>query len=278
MVGGFVGYQKIAAGTYIGKYNPDFSILSSIYWIDLDISFICNSIEYNRLAMSLSFDGVITYDSQFAYGFDNGEPTYDGIFTPWLANGKYRIITIKYDYYATEEQYNAFFGCYESETLDAMLPAATISYDNNIIANIYKGQIATLACCEKKAKSNIVIDFITFNGIITYNNKQTEIESSKTAELVCMEKCMKSDVVVDMTSNILITFSIDGIEYQAEEGMTWKQWLDSEYSTPYYSICNGAICKNENHYAAVMYNNITVYKNDIIAANYQYLTGRSAWL
>jgi hypothetical protein len=29
----------------------------------------------------------------------------------------------------------------------------------------------------------------------------------------------------------LITFTIDGVEYQAEEGMTWGEWFNSEYNT-----------------------------------------------
>jgi hypothetical protein len=29
----------------------------------------------------------------------------------------------------------------------------------------------------------------------------------------------------------LITFKVEGSEYQAEEGMTWNQWLNSEYNT-----------------------------------------------
>lgn len=28
----------------------------------------------------------------------------------------------------------------------------------------------------------------------------------------------------------LITFTIEGTEYQAEEGMTWEEWVDSEYN------------------------------------------------
>ena len=29
----------------------------------------------------------------------------------------------------------------------------------------------------------------------------------------------------------LLTFTVDGIEYQTEEGMTWKEWCNSEYNT-----------------------------------------------
>lgn len=35
-----------------------------------------------------------------------------------------------------------------------------------------------------------------------------------------------------------IEFYIEGIEYQAEEGMTWEAWCDSEYNTGNY-ICQG---------------------------------------
>ena len=29
----------------------------------------------------------------------------------------------------------------------------------------------------------------------------------------------------------LITFTVNGTEYQAEEGMTWGEWVDSEYNS-----------------------------------------------
>ncbi len=35
-----------------------------------------------------------------------------------------------------------------------------------------------------------------------------------------------------MVDNVqLITFTIDGTEYQAEEGMTWEEWMASDYDT-----------------------------------------------
>lgn len=34
----------------------------------------------------------------------------------------------------------------------------------------------------------------------------------------------------------LITFTVDGVEYQAEEGMTWGEWVDSEYNTGNFII------------------------------------------
>lgn len=41
-------------------------------------------------------------------------------------------------------------------------------------------------------------------------------------------------VVYSMITPTLITFTIDGTSYQAEEGMTWKEWANSEYNTSRY--------------------------------------------
>ena len=38
-------------------------------------------------------------------------------------------------------------------------------------------------------------------------------------------------VLAAMTPPVLITFNIDETQCQAEEGMTWAQWCDSEYNT-----------------------------------------------
>ena len=40
----------------------------------------------------------------------------------------------------------------------------------------------------------------------------------------------------------IITFSINQVEYQAEEGMTWMQWVVSSYNTV------GFVCNTEEHY------------------------------
>lgn len=45
--------------------------------------------------------------------------------------------------------------------------------------------------------------------------------------------------VYDGSVSFLITFTIEGVEYQAEEGMTWGEWCDSEYNTDGYWISGG---------------------------------------
>ena len=37
----------------------------------------------------------------------------------------------------------------------------------------------------------------------------------------------------------LISFTIDGTSYQAEEGMTWREWISSKYNTNHFTIEEG---------------------------------------
>ena len=42
----------------------------------------------------------------------------------------------------------------------------------------------------------------------------------------------------------LITFTIDETEYQAEEGMTWGEWVDSEYNDGKFSVASNIVYYN----------------------------------
>lgn len=44
--------------------------------------------------------------------------------------------------------------------------------------------------------------------------------------------------------NKLITFTIAGTTYQAINGMTWGEWVNSEYNTGGFSISNNAVLKD----------------------------------
>ena len=59
------------------------------------------------------------------------------------------------------------------------------------------------------------------------------ITNNQTILLHCADKVLTGNVVVRAIKDVtptLITFTIDGITYQAEEGMTWGQWIDSDYN------------------------------------------------
>lgn len=59
----------------------------------------------------------------------------------------------------------------------------------------------------------------------------------------------------------LITFTIAGTEYQAEEGMTWEEWCNSEYNTSNYILAQQNVWANSSRYV----NNATY--SDIILNN-----------
>lgn len=89
------------------------------------------------------------------------------------------------------------------------------------------------------------------------------------------------------TSNspTLITFTINSTTYQSEEGMTWAEWVESEYNTFGYYISEDY----SNYIVApgggstrvvivvgsfILYDSYTyVLKTDIIVSQHAYLTG-----
>ena len=71
----------------------------------------------------------------------------------------------------------------------------------------------------------------------------------------------------------LITFTLDGTEYQAEENMTWGQWVESEYNTTEMLVNGtGAIYdpSNGTYGAYVQYNGEDVSSSNAIIADAQY--------
>ena len=68
----------------------------------------------------------------------------------------------------------------------------------------------------------------------------------------------------------LINFTISGTSYQAEEGMTWNEWLSSGYNTDGYFDTEGTVCHSSG--MMVWTSNFTAvsYLDVIIAGeNYQ---------
>ena len=70
----------------------------------------------------------------------------------------------------------------------------------------------------------------------------------------------------------LITFTIDGTEYQAEDGMTWEEWVNSEYDDGNYLVYNAyAIARFQGTSLVYVFDNTqTVFKSDLVKSNYSY--------
>ena len=73
----------------------------------------------------------------------------------------------------------------------------------------------------------------------------------------------------------LISFTIDGTTYQAEEGMTWAEWCNSSYNTVGYEIRGTDVIKKltETTRLVVKLNNINVVSSNKIQDN-AYTTSR----
>ena len=77
----------------------------------------------------------------------------------------------------------------------------------------------------------------------------------------------------------LISFTIDGTTYQAQEGMTWAEWVNSDYDTPglWNVRPDGFVCGNTRIDLSPGYVADSSYKDvkpsDVIQANYAYLLG-----
>lgn len=86
---------------------------------------------------------------------------------------------------------------------------------------------------------------VKYNGAVI-----ASLKAGQTATLACAGKLMASDIVIKVgkqeappaeTPN-LISFTIDGTVYQAEEGMTWVEWCESDYNTDTSNAQNIGSC------------------------------------
>lgn len=94
-------------------------------------------------------------------------------------------------------------------------------------------------------------------------------------------KVVGNDLVVSaeevVVNEALISFTIDSTSYQAEEGMTWADWIDSEYSDGTYAPHPNLVaqpCKNQSNYFITEDGTSggSVLMTDTIIANHAYST------
>ena len=79
-------------------------------------------------------------------------------------------------------------------------------------------------------------------------------------------------VASELVSVKLIKFTIVGITYQAKEGMTWAEWVESEYNTDDFTASSSTIFKTDT--SIVKYNSINVTPTDVIISDATYTANR----
>lgn len=124
-------------------------------------------------------------------------------------------------------------------------PKVTITYkDTTILAE--PGKIITLHLADKKLTEDMVIT---------------------TPEEEVVEEWDGSYVV---SGGELIDFTIGSKSYQAEEGMTWQEWVESEYNTDGYVVSYSYIKTQGTAGISVQYDTVNVETTDIIIADRVY--------
>lgn len=93
---------------------------------------------------------------------------------------------------------------------------------------------------------------------------------SKAKKVVVDNINMTIDVYTKEVPVTLITFTINGTSYQAEEGMTWSEWVDSEYDiNDYFAISGGTVWTTElGKFITAWVKDVT--PSDVIQANMTY--------
>ena len=70
----------------------------------------------------------------------------------------------------------------------------------------------------------------------------------------------------------LISFTISSISFQAEEGMTWAEWVASSYNKNGYAISSDGKVVNRTGRSYIVDDEVAVTPDDIIKPNYEYST------
>lgn len=100
------------------------------------------------------------------------------------------------------------------------------------------------------------------------NDEAPNIEANKIYQISIL-KGLGSVLVFDNTpAVVLIPFTIDGTEYQAEEGMTWGEWVSSSYNTSNYYISGDYILASSSNPVATSGNIIVTTSDFIITSGY----------
>ena len=100
---------------------------------------------------------------------------------------------------------------------------------------------------------------------------KTDLQSNNT-DLQAILDMILSLGLVDAPTVTLIDFTIAGTSYQAEEGMTWAKWCESDYNTGGYYINGEYIYRatSSAEYEVQTASYARVYPTDVIISAHAY--------
>lgn len=100
---------------------------------------------------------------------------------------------------------------------------------------------------------------------------EIKLELDEASQDIDSQETLIAQIIAALESKIVktITFSIDGINYSAIEGMTWKEWCISEYNTHGFFIDGTYV--STGVYRVAMGLGDYVHISDKIIANQPYI-------
>ncbi len=112
--------------------------------------------------------------------------------------------------------------------------------------------------------------------LFSTDSDRTTYESSASYETPYVSKVSADNSVHYNKVVQLITFTIASIQYQAIEGMTWGEWVSSEYNTDGFYWDSFQIASQDGQYCVCLSDYTSVKNSDEIIDGYQYLKGISS--
>lgn len=87
------------------------------------------------------------------------------------------------------------------------------------------------------------------------------------------DKLQETDYIIKLNKK-LITFYVDNAEYQAEQGMTWEEWINSDYNYNNYAIIVDNIHFDKYSYFTQIYININ---SDVLVDRRDYILEKNTY-
>lgn len=135
-----------------------------------------------------------------------------------------------------------------------------VIYNGSTIAELEPGQIAKLSCKNTQMESDLIVT-------VPQDEEDSPLPIEVLTETQMDELLVTSDIgsifkyigvgsvyengVLYVVEENLISFTIDGTIYQAKEGMTWGEWIDSSYNTYGFVPIGNFVSYGSNSYSWV---------------------------
>ena len=227
----------------------------------------------NTSGITRAPEATFNYDSQIVYMIDT---------KTWI-NDNYRTIVIDTAQTVTDESFYNWFTANYLPYEEPETSLITVRYTENTVA----GTVTITNRSDFAGYVEVTVSTLAGASIYITTAADTsegyyKLEANQTRTLNVggdwPEQQRGDDLIATVTPVLyveptLITFTINGIEYQAEEGMTWSEWVESSYNTGsnlFYKSGSTAYIKDMMYEWCVCYDSAKVVATDVIIAGAAY--------